>query len=127
VVSELQFIAVGVFLTWCLISSLSGMLRHDAVDRPARLVWREHDTAGWTRWREVHYGLTTADRRTLAAPGHRVDERAYAALIETVLHQAITPESRAVQFAVLDTAQDSEAPGVLFVSDVHDTRYACTW
>lgn len=119
-VSELQFIAVGVFLTWCLVSSLSGMLRHDTVDRPARLLWREHDSSGWTRWREVHYGLTTADRRTLARPGHSVDESGYAALIETVMHQAVAPEARAIQYAVIDTSEDTATPGVLFVSDVHD-------
>lgn len=118
-VSELQFVAIAVFLIWCLVSSLCGVLRPETVEQRARLVWRDRDATGWSDWREVHYGLTTANRRILAEPQHAGGDTAYAGLFNTVMHQAHRPGSDAVQFAVVQRSPASGRTGALFVSDVH--------
>ena len=114
-VTDLQFVAVAAFLIWCLVSSLCGVLNPDP--EPARLVWREHGSAGWGRWREVHFGLTTADRRVLMQPEPVLDRAARAALLDTVRHQDRHPESDAVQFAVVRMSPDQDLATVVFLSD----------
>jgi hypothetical protein len=124
-VSELQFVAIAAFLTWGLVSSLCGLLKPDP-DEASRLVWREHDSTGWSGWREVHYGLTAADRRILLQPERDLDQTAYTGLFDTVMHQTRQPDSDAVQFAIVRRSHDTgEAQNrVVFVSDVHGTVQA---
>lgn len=114
-VTELQFVAIAAFLIWCLISSLSGVLDPDP-DEP-RLVWREHGPAGWSKWHEVHFGLTGADRRVLTQPESALDRAACTALLDTVMHQARHPGSLAIQFAVVRLSPDSSQATAVFVSD----------
>ena len=128
-VSELQLFAMAAFLIWCLVSSLCGVLEADTTEPPARLIWRDHGPAGWSPWREVHFGLAAADRRILSRPEPVLDQPACTTLLDTVLHQARPPESDAVQFAIVRASQE---PGenrntVLFVSDVHSTAAGCEW
>ena len=113
-VTELQFAAVAAFLIWCLVGSLSGVLKPDPAESPAMLVWREHRPTGWSDWREVHFGLTAADRRILLQPDPVACETGCRALLDTVLHQAIDSESNAVQFAIV-----RDQSTVISVSDVH--------
>ena len=122
-ISELQFAGIAAFLVWCLLSSLCGVLSPNPAGPRTRLIWREHGPAGWSPWREVHFGLSAADRRILFATDPVLDRSACAALVDTVLHQTPRPESDAVQFAILRAPQD---PGeqhitVVFVSDVYRT------
>jgi hypothetical protein len=123
-VTQLQFAAIALFLLWCLASSVWGALKADPDD--ARLVWREHGPAGWRRWREVHFGLTAADRRILVQPEPVLDRTACDALLETVLLQDRDLESDAVQFAVVRTPDGGteNQTSVVFVSDVHATSSA---
>ena len=120
-VTELQFVAIAAFLFWCLVSSLCGVL--EPTEPAARLIWRQHGTAGWGRWREAHFGLTAADRRILFQPEPAPDPAACRALLDTVLHQAIHPESSAVQFAIVRGSDRAENT-VVFVSDVHSMALA---
>ena len=119
--TELQFIAIAAFLLWCLVSALCGVLNPEATE--SLLIRREHGPTGWTAWREVHFGLTAADRRILAQPEPIIDARACTGLFDTVLHQSRRPDSDAVQFAIvrppLDGSPDRLA--VLYVSAVRDT------
>jgi hypothetical protein len=114
-VTELQFVAVVAFLIWCLVCSVCGLLTPDA--DTARLVWREHDPTGWGGWREVHFGLSAADRRVLTQPEANLDRAARAALLETVRRQTRSPESEAVQFAILRVTPDHRQATAVFVSD----------
>ncbi len=119
-VTELQFAAVAAFLIWCLVGSLSGVLKLDPAESPARLVWREHRPTGWSDWREVHFGLTAADRRILLQPDPVACETGCRALLDTVLHQAIDSESNAIQFAIVRASERAgDRSTVIFVSDVH--------
>ena len=113
-VTELQFVAVVAFLIWCLVCSVCGLLTQDADS--ARLVWREHCPTGWGGWREVHFGLSAADRRVLTQPESNLDRAARAALLETVREQTRSPESDAVQFAIVRVTPDRQATAV-FVSN----------
>jgi hypothetical protein len=113
-VTELQFVAVVAFLMWCLVCSVCGLLTPDP--DIARLVWREHRPTGWGGWREVHFGLSGADRRVLTQPEANLDRAARTALLETVREQTRSPESDAVQFAIVRVNQDRQATAV-FVSD----------
>src|SRR5258705_7702420 len=113
-VTELQFGVIAAFLLWCLISSLSGVLDPDPDE--ARLVWRDRGPAGWSKWREVHFGLTRADRRVLTQPESALDRAACAALRDTVMHQARHPDSEAIQFAVVRLPPDSAQATAIFVS-----------
>lgn len=112
-VTELQFIAIAAFLLWCLVSSVCGILV--PAEEPALLIWREHGPSGWTGWRQAHFGLTAADLRILTQPEPVLDERACAGLFDTVLLQARSADSDAVQFAVARSDQDWLA--VQYVSD----------
>jgi hypothetical protein len=113
-VTELQFVAIAAYLAWCLISSVCAMLRPDGVDPPAQLVWREHGPAGWSRWRAVHFGLTSANRRVLDQPEQPIDSKARAGLLDTVLQQAGHPDTDAVQFVVVRRSTDDQP--TVFVS-----------
>jgi hypothetical protein len=114
-VTELQFVAIAAFLIWCLVSSLSGLLAPDPDE--ARLVWREHGPAGWSGWREAHFGLTAADRRVLTQAEPVLDDATRAALLDTVLHQARRPDCDAVQFAVVRMSSEDALAMVIFASD----------
>ena len=114
-VTELQFVAVVAFLIWCLVCSVCGLLTPDA--DTARLVWREHGPTGWGGWREVHFGLSAADRRVLTQPEANLDRAARAALLETVREQTRSPESDAVQFAIVRVTPDRRQATAVFVSD----------
>jgi hypothetical protein len=114
-VTELQFVAIAAFLIWCLVSSLSGLLAPDPDE--ARLVWRERGPAGWSGWREAHFGLTAADRRVLTQPEPVLDSATRAALLETVLCQARRPDSDAVQFAVVRMSSEDAQATLIFASD----------
>jgi hypothetical protein len=103
------------FLIWCLVCSVCGLLTPDADS--ARLVWREHGPTGWGGWREVHFGLSAADRRVLTQPEANLDRAARAALLETVRQQTRNPESDAVQFAIVRVAPDRRQATAVFVSD----------
>jgi hypothetical protein len=113
-VSELQFAAIAAFLIWCLVSSLSGL--PDAHQTESRLIWREHGPAGWSRWRQVHFGLAAADRRLLMQPEPVVDQTACASLLDTVLQQASSPDSDTLQFAIVRRAEGDQTT-LVFVSD----------
>jgi hypothetical protein len=113
-ITELQFLAIAAFLIWCLASSLGGVV---ADPEEARLVWREHAPAGWSAWREAHFGLTAADRRVLAEPESALDTAARAALLDTVMHQTRNPDSDAVQFAIVRMSSEGPHATVVFVSD----------
>lgn len=115
-VSQLQFIAIAAFLIWCLVSSVSGAFR--PYSAAARLVWREHLPTGWSRWREVHYGLTGADLRLLNH-SETIDRQTGRALLDTVLAQARSVGCDAVQFAVICASSGGAdtVPTVIFVSD----------
>jgi hypothetical protein len=114
-VTELQFVAIAAFLIWCLVSSLSGLLAPGRNE--ARLVWREHGPAGWSGWREAHFGLTAADRRVLTQPDPVLDSATRQALLDTVMHQARHPDSDAVQFAVVRMSSEDMQATVVFASD----------
>ena len=116
--NELQFVAIAAFLIWCLVCSLCGLFNSD-VDE-ARLVWRELGFAGWSRWREVHFGLTAVDRRVLNQEKVVIDAAAEASLLDTVLLQELCPDSDAVQFMVLHTPREPRVglTRVVYVSDV---------
>jgi hypothetical protein len=114
-VTELQFVAIAAFLIWCLACSLCGLLGPDPDG--ARLVWREHGPAGWGKWREVHFGLTAADRRVLTQPEPDLDRAARDSLLDTVRQQARHPDSDAVQFAVVRLSPDRDQATPVFVSD----------
>jgi hypothetical protein len=114
-VTELQFVAVAAFLIWCLVCSVAGLLTPDADS--ARLVWREHGPAGWGSWREVHFGLSPANRRVLTHPEPNLDREARAALLDTVREQTRSPESDAVQFAIVRVTSDRHQATAVFVSD----------
>jgi len=114
-VTELQFVAIAAFLIWCLASSLCGLLNPDPDE--ATLVWRERGPAGWGQWREVHFGLTVADRRVLAHPEPVLDETVCAGLLDTVCHQTRHSDSDAVQFAVIRVSPDRSQATAVFVSD----------
>ena len=120
-VTELQFVAIAAYLFWCLVSSLCGVL--EPTEPAARLIWRQHRPAGWGRWREAHFGLTAADRRILFQPEPAPDQAACRALLDTVLHQAIHPESSAVQFAIVRGSDGAENT-VVFLSDVYSMALA---
>jgi len=114
-VTELQFVAIAAFLIWCLVSSVCGLLTPDPDD--ARLVWREHGPTGWGAWREVHFGLTTANRRVLTQPEAVLDNAARAALLDTVIHQTRRVDSDSVQFAVVRTTPEDAQTTVVYASD----------
>jgi hypothetical protein len=114
-VTELQFVAIAAFLIWCLVSSVCGLLTPDSDD--ARLVWREHGPAGWGAWREVHFGLTTANRRVLTEPEPVLDKAARTALLDTVIHQTRSADSDSVQFAVVRTTPEDAQPTIVYASD----------
>lgn len=112
-VYELQFIAIATFLIWCLVSSLVGVL--DPEPDEERLVWRERGPAGWSEWREVHYGLTAAHRRVLAQPDPVLDQSLRDTLRDTVCDLR-HPDSDVVQFAVVRMPSDGARPSAVFVS-----------
>lgn len=114
-VTELQFVAIAVFLIWCLASSVCGLLL--PVPEPALLVWRERGSDGWGKWREVHFGLTAADRRVLAQPEQLLDREAQDGLLETVRHQVRQPQSDGVQFAIVRVSAGRDHAAAVFVSD----------
>jgi hypothetical protein len=114
-VTELQFVAIAVFLIWCLISSLCGLLNPEP--DAARLVWREHGPAGWGKWREVHFGLTAADERVLSQPEPVLDRAARDALLETVRHQDRRADTDAVQFAIVRLSLERDQATAVYVSD----------
>jgi hypothetical protein len=114
-VAELQFIAIAVFLIWCLISSLCGLLNPEP--DAARLVWREHSAAGWGKWREVHFGLTTADRRVLSQPEPVLDRAARDALLATVRQQDRHADTDTVQFAIVQFSPERDQATAVYVSD----------
>jgi len=90
-VTELQFVAIAAFLLWGLVSSVCGMLK--PAEEPARLVWRERCPVGWGAWREVHFGLTAADRRVLLQQEPAVDRVAVDGLFRAVLSQDPNPDA----------------------------------
>ena len=114
-VTELQFVAIAAFLIWCLISSLCGLLNPEP--DAARLVWRQHGATGWGNWREVHFGLTAADRRVLSQPEPVLDRAARDALLTTVRQQDRHPDTDALQFAVLRFSPERDQATAVFVSD----------
>jgi hypothetical protein len=122
-VTELQFAAIIAFLMWGLVSSLCGVLNPDGTEAPARLIWREHGPAGWSGWRQLHFGLTAADRRIVTQPEPVLDDAACTGLFDTVLQQTRQPDSDAVQFAIVRAADDQgeNETIVVFVSDVLGT------
>ncbi len=115
-VTQLQFVAIAAFLIWCLVSSLCGL--HGPDTAPARLAWREHGPAGWSKWRGVHFGLTVAARRVLTDPEPVVDATVCATLLDVVRRQARHPESDAIQFAIVRVTPEPGQPTVVFASDV---------
>ncbi len=114
-INELQFVAIAVFLIWCLISSVCGLL-NPAPDA-ARLVWREHSVAGWGKWREVHFGLTSADQRVLSQPEPVLDRAARDDLLQTVRQQERHTDTDAFQFAVVRFPPERDQATAVFVSD----------
>jgi hypothetical protein len=114
-VTELQFVAIAAFLIWCLVSSLCGFFKPDLGG--AHLVWREHGPAGWGQWREVHFGLTAADRRVLGNPEPDLDRAARDSLLDSVCQQMRRPDSDLVQFAVVRIPADRSQATPIFVSD----------
>ena len=64
----------------------------------------------------MHFGLSAANRRVLTQPEANRDRAARAALLETVREQTRSPESDAVQFAIVRVTPDRQARAV-FVSD----------
>jgi hypothetical protein len=120
--TELQFAAVAaVFLTWCLVSALWSFFAPNHAVGESPLIWREDRSDGWSRWREVHFGLAAADRRFLHHPGPVLDNSEYAALLDAVRCQHRGPESTAIQFAIVRATRhpDRDRNEVVFVSDVH--------
>ncbi|MCZ8378625.1 hypothetical protein O6P37_07110 [Mycobacterium sp. CPCC 205372] len=114
--TELQFVAITAFLIWGLVSSVCGLLTPSAPE-PV-LVWREHRPDGWDGWREVHFGLTGADRRAVEqAHATELTESDRAGLTEAVLQQTRRDDSDAVQFAVVHRSLEGihTAPAVVCV------------
>lgn len=114
--TELQFVAITAFLIWGLVSSVCGLLTPSAAE-PV-LVWREHGPDGWDVWREVHFGLTGADRRAVEQAHSKVltaSDRA--GLAEAVLQQTRRDDSDAVQFAVVHRSPEGirTVPEVVYV------------
>lgn len=114
-VTELQFVAIAAFLIWCLVCSLSGLFSPDLGG--AHLVWREHGPAGWGKWREVHFGLTAADRRVLGHPEPDLDRAARDSLLDCVRQQTRNPGTDLVQYAVVRIPVDRSQATPIFVSD----------
>jgi hypothetical protein len=114
--TELQFVAITAFLIWGLVSSVCGLLTPSAAE-PV-LVWREHGPDGWDRWRELHFGLTGAERRALGQLQSTVlTDSDRAGLTDAVLRQTRRADSDAVQFAVVHRSPEGihTAPGVVYL------------
>ncbi|MEV3906098.1 hypothetical protein AB0K11_27610 [Mycobacterium sp. NPDC050551] len=121
--TELQFAAITAFLIWGLVSSVRGLLTPSATE--VVLVWREHGPDGWDSWREVHFGLTNANRRVLEqAHVRELTESDRAGLVGAVLQQTRRPDGDAVQFAVVRRPPERihTTPDVVYVSEQVATR-----
>jgi len=70
-VTELQFVAVAVFLIWGLVASLCGVLTTDP--DAARLVWRDRDSKPEAPTAELDQAAFVSDHAAVALPNPPID------------------------------------------------------